>query len=113
MIPLPNQLAKFVDKMGRLIPPWNSYLQQFTQQPPSFADIVLGPSPFSYVAAEPGNVHLNGGTVSSAILSRGLDTLNFTGARSIPVAIRDVVTVTYSVLPTMKFIPSYGQNTNR
>lgn len=84
------------------------YLQQFTQKPPPFVDITVDISPFSYMAVEPGFVFVTAGTVSAIALDRGTDTLDFTGQMQVPVSIGDIVTVTYSVLPTMTFIPIYG-----
>ena len=112
MMPLPNMMAPLVNKIGRLLPPWNSYLQQFTQAPPAFNNITVGASPFSYVAKEPGNLIITGGTVSAVVLTRALVSINVAAARIVPVGIDDVVTITYSALPTIRFIPSYGQNLN-
>lgn len=84
------------------------YLQQFTQAPPKFVAIVVGISPFSYIAVEPGNIFVNGGTVSAVHLFRGSDDLDFTGQKLVPVSINDIVKVTYTVLPTITFLPIYG-----
>lgn len=115
MIPLPNVLQDFVNKSGQIIVPWIQYLQQFTIAPPAFMDITVGSSPFEYEAEEPGNVFITGGTVSQIALIRGADTiilfLNTTTPRMVPVAVKDIVKVTFTVLPTLKFISSYGQNT--
>ncbi len=111
MQPLPNTSSPFVGKFGKIIAPWIQYLQQFTQAPPNILSVIPGVSPSSYTAKEPGNVAITGGTVSAITLTRGVISINVTGQRLIPVAINDVVTVTYSVLPTIQFIPSYGQRT--
>lgn len=100
-------------KGGRLLAPFIQYLQQFTQAPPNIADIVVGASPFNYVAQEPGNVSITGGTISSLSLSRGFLFVDVTGQKLIPVAIKDVITVSYTILPTMKFLANYGQNTGQ
>jgi len=113
MIPLPNLIAPFVGKGGRLLAPFIQYLQQFTQAPPNIADIIVGASPFNYVAQEPGNVSITGGTIGSISLSRGLLFIDVTGQKLIPVAIKDVISVSYTVLPTMKFLANYGQNTGQ
>lgn len=107
---LPSVLSQFVNKAGLVITPWIQYLQQFTIAPPAFMDITVGVSPFEYEAKEPGNIFISGGTVSLIQLTRGTDTITVTGDL-IPVAINDTVTIIWTVLPTMKFIPSYGQNT--
>ena len=112
MQPLPNQSSPLVRlPNGTIIPPWNSYLQQFTQAPPSFVRVTVGASIFSYVAKEPGFIIVKGGTVSAIHLIRGTTSIDMTGQVSIPVSIQDKVSVTYSVVPTMYFIPIYGANT--
>lgn len=112
MQPFPSIIQDFVDAVKRIKEPWVQYLQQFTIAPPAFVDITVGISPFDYTAEEPGNISISGGTVSGITLTRGTDTITVTGASLIPVAVADTVEVIYSVLPTMKFIPSYGVNTN-
>lgn len=115
MVPFYSTIQRFIDNSGRIIQPWIAYLQQFTIAPPDFISITVGASPFSYVAKEPGNVYASGGTVSDISLKRGVNTIsvaaNTTNPRMIPVGINDTVIVTYTVLPTIKFVPSYGQNT--
>lgn len=108
MQPFPQTIARFVDIAGRILQPWQQYLQQFTQAPPPFMQITVDGSPFSYIAREPGYVIISGGTVSAITLTRGSTTLTFTGQLQVPVSINDTVTVTYSVLPTIRFIPIYG-----
>lgn len=104
-------MSPFVGKMGKVISPWIQYLQQFTQAPPTILAVVPNGSPFSYTAKEPGLVAVSGGTVSAISLTRGVVTIDVTGVKLIQVSINDVVEVTYSVLPTIRFIPSYGQRT--
>lgn len=104
----PNTIAKFVDTLGRISQPWIQYLQQFTQAPPNFILVSVSASPFSYTAKEPGSVVITGGTVSAVHLVRGTTDINLTGQKIIPMSINDTVIVTYSVLPTIQFIPIYG-----
>lgn len=104
----PNTGAPFVTKLGKILTPWIQYLQQFTQAPPSVSAIAVGASPFPYVAKEPGFIFVSDGTVTAIHLIRGSDDLNFTGQKLVPVSINDTVIVTYSVLPTVIFIPIYG-----
>lgn len=112
MQPLPSTLAPFVSKLGRLVEPFVSYLQQFTIAPSNVVAVTVGISPYSYEAKEPGNLFITSGTISDIRLTRGAINLDFTGQKLVPVAINDTVTITYTVLPTINFIPSYGQNTN-
>ena len=111
MIPVPNRYAPFVDQLKRIVSPWSDYLQQFTQAPPTMLELDVGASPYAYQAKEPGLVAVIGGTVSAITLTRGSDTINVTGQRLVPVSIQDTVTITYSVLPDVHFIPSYGNRT--
>jgi hypothetical protein len=106
--PVPNMLAPLVNKMGKLIPPWNSWFQQFTQPPSAVASVAVGASTFSYTVNNVGQIIVSGGTVSAITLIRGLDSFilfnDTTTPRSVLVSIGDTVQVTYSVLPTIKFL---------
>lgn len=104
----PNTLSRFVNQLGNIVTPWIQYLQQFTQAPPKFMQVSVDISPFSYTAKEPGYVVVSGGTVSAIHLLRGSDDLDMTGQKIIPVSINDSVITTYTVLPTITFIPVYG-----
>lgn len=107
-LPLPNMQAALVDKLGKIIPPWNSWFQQFTQQAPAPVYVtVVGPSPFFYTANANGTVYIqNDGTVSFVSLVRGLDVsgLNTVLPLIIPVSIGDTVVMAYTVAPTFKFL---------
>lgn len=85
-LPVPNMLAPLVDKLGKIVPPWNSFFQQLVQQAPAVASITL-PSPFQ--ANANGKVILTGALTID--LTRGLDTVNLNGQRIIPVRIGDIV----------------------
>lgn len=106
--PVPNLLAPLVNKMGKLIPPWNSWFQQFTQPPSAVAAVTVGASPFSYTVNNIGQIIVSGGTVSAITLIRGSDSfILYTSTatpRAILVSIGDTVQITYSVLPTIKFL---------
>lgn len=106
--PVINQQSPLVDKTGKVIPPWNSFFQQFTEAPSAIESVTIGTSPFSYQPNNVGQVFVRGGTVSDISLIRGIDgsnpiTINMTGALSVLVSIGDVVKVTYSVKPTLQF----------
>lgn len=73
----------------------------------ALAAITVGASPFSYTAPAAGSVVVGGGTVSAITLKRGTPaaiTMGIT-AGNVPVSPGDIVTTTYSVLPTMNFVP--------
>jgi hypothetical protein len=64
-------------------------------------------SPFAYTAPANGSLIINGGTVSAITLTRPGDTAVTLGQTGGLVSVQagDVVTVTYSVAPTMTFLP--------
>lgn len=103
----------FTNLSGNLNPAWQSFFQQFTQAPPGASSLVVTASPFDYVAREPGLIAVVGGTVSALTLTRGTVSIDVSGEKLIQVSIKDTVTVTYSVLPVIQFLPSYGNATAR
>ena len=107
-LPLPNMTAPLVNKLGKIIPPWNSWFQQFAQAAAAVVSVLVGTSPFSYTANNTGQVIISGGTVSNIAFVRGAITINlFTSTaspRAVLVSIGDTVVITYSVLPTVQFV---------
>lgn len=73
----------------------------------AIAAITVTASPFAYTAPSAGTVVLSGGTVSAVTLKRGAPAAISMGetAGVVPVSAGDIVTTTYSVLPTMSFVP--------
>jgi hypothetical protein len=65
--------------------------------------LTVGASPYSYTAPAPGVVVISGGTVS-AVTRRGIN-VGVTGGQVL-VQTGDVVTTTYSAVPTMTFLPT-------
>lgn len=71
-----------------LLPPWNSFFQQFVQQAPAIQTILTTSSPFQ--ANQNGTVIVQGGTVVNLI--RGITTIVLgNGQFVIPVSIGDIV----------------------
>jgi hypothetical protein len=70
---------------GKLIPPWNSFFQQFTQAAPA---AVVATSPYTPNAR--GTLILNAAV--SATLTRGSASFVFTTVRVFPVSIGDTLT---------------------
>lgn len=87
-----------------LITPWTQFFQQFVQKVAAAVHITVTASPFNYTPNQNGNVHINGGTVSNVSLVRGLDVLDITGQKLVPVGIGDTVRITYTVAPAVKFL---------
>lgn len=106
--PVPNLTSPLVDKLGKLLPPWNSWFQQFSQAAPAVANVIVGASPFSYTANANGSLIVSGGNVSLITLTRGTDTITIATSTAntviIPISIGDTVEVTYTVIPTMQFL---------
>lgn len=71
------------------------------------ANVAPGASPFTYTASAAGSVVVTGGTVSNVQLKRGATTIAISTATNavVPVSAGDQVIVTYSVAPTMSFVP--------
>ena len=105
-LPVPNLQAPLVNKLGRLIPPWNSWFQQFTQPAPAVVSVTLTGSTFSYQANANGNLIISSGTVSAISLTRGTTTIALSTTRPliVPISISDIVNITYTVAPTVQFL---------
>lgn len=84
--------------------PWLTFFQRLASQPSAISPVTVGASPFSYTAGASGFLNISGGTVSSTTLTRAGTTI--TADTPVPVANNDVVTITYSVKPTVSFIPA-------
>ncbi len=103
---LPNLKSALVNAKGFVLQPWITFFQQFTQAPSQVIDLNVASSPFSYTAVEPGFLVISNGTVSAVTLTRGSTTVTGVGTL-VPVAIGDVVAITYSAAPTVQFFPSF------
>lgn len=89
--PVYNQNAPLVDiKTGKIIAPWNSFFQQFTQKAPAVVDVTQNP----YTPNAVGNVIIIGATTIT--LTRGLVIIILTGQKIIPMGIGDTLTWTGS-----------------
>lgn len=91
-LPVPNLTSPLVDKLGKLIPPWNSWFQQLTQKAPAVQSVTANP----FTANANGNLIIIGAT--TIILTRGQTSINLTGQKIIPISISD--TVTWTGVPT-------------
>jgi hypothetical protein len=86
--PVPNMLAPIVDKMGKLLPPWNSFFQQFVQNAPAIQTIKQNP----FTANQNGTVIINSAATATS-LTRGSIVINLgAGQKIIPVSIGDTIT---------------------
>lgn len=112
---LPNPqlpVGEFPGKDGalvsvRLAHVWYRFLTRLSQLSAEkpIAAVSLGASPFSWTADTIGHLNVIGGTISARTITRGSVTTNVGATQLIPVTAGDVVTLTYSVAPTLAFIP--------
>lgn len=92
---------------AKLTPVWYRALIRLAQLTAERAvvPVALGASPFTFTATTIGDLLVRGGTVSANTLSRGNDSVSCPAEGFIPMAANDRVTITYSVLPTVTFVP--------
>lgn len=106
---LPSPQLPLVDpKTGLVASVWYQFLtrlQQLSAERP-IVPVDLDASPSVYTAFTIGHVFVTGGSGVSIVLERSGVTLACPSNVFIPVAANDIVTLTYSGLPTMTFIPS-------
>jgi hypothetical protein len=77
-------------------------------EPAAAEDVDVGTSPFEYTALSTGNLLIEGGTVTGITITRmGSTYVVPATAAFVPVCPDDVVEVTYAVLPTLTFLPSW------
>jgi hypothetical protein len=106
-IQIPNVNRELVDTDRTVTNEWISFFTQFGNQPTGVMSLLVGASPFIYTAKEPGNIAVSGGTVSAIKLIRGAIIIDVTGMKLVSVETKDRVSVTYSMLPMMQFLPRY------
>lgn len=108
---LPSLAAPYVDENGVPTPTLWKFLSALVADPSPIIDVVAGVSPFVFTASIAGHVLMTGGTVSAVTLTRariGPIALPATSG-FFPMSKKDILTITYSVAPTMlKFIPWGG-----
>lgn len=103
---VPSSAQAIADPTGRVTTPWQRFFNALVSASAPIQTVTVGASPFSFRAGSGGSLAISGGTVSSITLTRYTVTAP-TGATSgiIPVSNGDVVTITYSGLPTVNFVP--------
>lgn len=104
----PNWTVPVVDtETGLANQAWFEFFARLTTRPPPIVDVPPTGSPMTYVASTNGYLAVSGGTVSSITLTRAKMTNIPTGVTGglIPLSQGDSATITYSVAPTINFIP--------
>lgn len=106
----PNLASPVVGKDGVAIKPWSTFFTQLTAAPSSITPVTVSASPFSLQVSEKGTVSVVSGTVSLIEIIRGggstvvtLDTGLIAGL--FPVGAGDTIRITYTVIPTVNFVP--------
>jgi hypothetical protein len=104
---VPSSAQAIADGSGRVTTPWQRFFNALVSPAAPIQPVTLTGSPFSYRAGSAGSVAVSGGTVSAISITRGTTTIP-TGATSgtFPVANGDTVAITYTVAPTVSFIPA-------
>lgn len=97
-----------ISEEGRVGRSWYVLFRQFFgrlggEQGQPAESVSVGSSPYAYTMPANGILSIDGGTVSSVSFERG--TTSVTGASFMHLRTGDIVTVTYSVAPTMTFFP--------
>ena|SRR5882672_192990 len=87
-LPLPSMVSPLVNKLGKIIPPWNSWFSQFSQPAPAVQVVTANP----FTANAIGNAVVIGATTIT--LTRGPVAINLTGQTIIPIGIGDVLSWT-------------------
>jgi hypothetical protein len=98
---VPNLGAALVDASRKIIPPWNSFFQQFTQNAEA-ASIPVSP----FTPNTQGSLIFTTGT-PTITLTRGILVLTLTGQKIIPIAVGD--TVTWSGATTVHFLRTFSK----
>lgn len=102
----PSAQAPVVRPDGTAQPAWYRFFATIPNSPQPAASVTPGASPYSYTANSAGTLVISGGTVSSVQVTRGRTTI---GAGMIsgmfPAQQGDVFIITYSVVPTITFLP--------
>lgn len=108
LVTLPNYPVPLIQK-GNTTKDWYFFFSGiFKGLPPAFVEpVVIGASPYSYSALRQGALIVSGGTVSLIEFSRDGITYYDTGQTSgmFPINASDVIRITYTVAPTVTFVP--------
>jgi hypothetical protein len=97
-----------IAKAGSTHPSWYRFFQGIYKGAPPSAEMTLQvtASPFRYTAPSSGFVILKGGTVTGVEFTRANTTLTGQTQGVFPLSQADQLTVTYSGLPTMTWVPT-------
>lgn len=104
---VPNSNQPIASDGGLVTPVWQRFFNGLTPSLDPISALPVSASPATYKAVQQGTVAISGGTLTAVALTRGAVAVALGASqRIVPVGTGDVVTVTYSVAPTMNFIPN-------
>lgn len=103
---VPNSNQPLTDGKGFVTQVWQRFFGALVEPAAAISAVAVSASPTSFTAAGSGTVVISGGTISAVTLTRAGSVVSFGTTRVVPVANGDLVTVTYSVAPTISFIPT-------
>ena len=101
---VPSVQDPLVNPDGTVSVTWAQFFAQLVGQPQPIAPVAIGKSPFSFTASQKGTISVTGGTVSATQLTRARVTINVL-SQLIPMAQGDTIVLTYTVAPSLNFIP--------
>lgn len=104
---VPSSQQPISDGKGYITTPWQRFFNALVSGAAPIQSVTVTASPYTYRAGSAGSLAVSGGTVSGIAITRNNVTAP-TGATSgiIPVSNGDLVTITYSGLPAVSFIPA-------
>lgn len=102
---VPNSNQPLVNSGGFITPVWQRFFGALLGSPAAIAPVTVAASPTSFTASQRGTVGISAGTLTAVTLTRAGTVIALGTTRSVTVANGDVVTVTYSVAPTINFVP--------
>lgn len=104
---VPSTKVPVVDRNGNPTVEYQRFFGALVSPPQKAEAPTLATSPATYTASITGTLFVSGGTVSDISISRGQSVIPAgVVAGPIPLAGGDVATITYSVKPTVNFLPS-------
>jgi len=102
---VPSSQQPIAGPGGIITPAWLRFLNAIVAAPGAIVTVTPGASPYTFSAGESGTLRIAGGTVSSIVLTRSGTSVSFGTTATVPVVNGDSVVTTYSVAPTINFIP--------
>jgi len=101
---IPSSKTPVVTDAGLVTNPWLRFFTRLLAQPGPIMSVPPTGSPLTFVAPERGSASVLGGAVSSITVTRARTTIS-AAEGSIPLAAGDTLVVTYTVAPTIDFVP--------